>query len=397
VPIYNYKALNDQGSVIKGTVTAQDRSRALSELSELGVFVQKLSREFTLSLGKTSLKPQEFFRLIKSLRSLLKSGLAFTECLSALAVEPENKRVAQYVNSLHLDVVNGDSFSQACLRYPEVFDEVFVSAVRTGEKSGDLFSALGNYQDYLSQKLQLNRKIKSALTYPVFLLSALGVVLAILFIYVVPNFAELFESFDAQLPKPTQWVIAAGEYAPGIIFSLLIFICSSLLLSGTLKQQLQWQRTVDQSLLRVPLIGAMRAKVQTARLASTMTNLMASGASIIEILDLTISSFRGTQLGLTLERTKTAIVDGQSVFHAFKEQSVFTGYALKMLSVGEKAAAMDRVLADIAEYQQEELDDQVERFTALLEPALILFMGVLMGFVIIAMYMPIFYMSEVVQ
>lgn len=385
------------GEVSQGSVTADNKTQAHRELSGRGFFVKKISADLGFKISNKNVSNKELLRLIKSMRSLMNSGIPLTDTLKIISDEPETKKLGVYVEGIYQEIIKGSSFSDACRNYDDIFDEVFVSSVKVGEKTGDLALSLENYQEYLLQKIYLNKKIKSALTYPIFLMSALSIVVGILFVYVIPNFADLFSSFDAALPAPTQLVISLASYSHYIAAFLVSFIIISILVIKSFGDKPEIKLMFDSLLLKVPIFGSMRDRAQKARLTGSFSSLLTSGVTVAEAIYILSESFKGTRLGESLALCSKSVVEGESMFNSFKRFSVFDGYALKMLSIGEKSSQLETVLNDIASYQQEELDEKIDRFTSLLEPFLIMFMGLLMGFVIIAMYLPIFFISDVVQ
>lgn len=397
MPIYKYVALNDQGDLVTGTLPAENRTSAKEAVSKSGLYVRKLARHGNLSFGKQGLSQVEQFRLIRSFRSLLTAGLSVTESLEALESEPENVKAHQFVSLLLNGVRNGKSMTEVAESNGYLFDHLLANAFRTGEKSGDLISALDAYVESLSQRIVLARDIKSALSYPAFLLAALAVVMVMLFVYVIPNFNEMFDSFGADLPMPTQIVMGVAENFYLIVFGGAISSISILSMWGASSRSEKFALWLDAAICKLPLIGYIRKKIQVARLSLMLKSLLSSGTPMVEAMELCQSAFQGTDIGRKIKKSRDDIVDGLGIHASFKRQNLFSGYSLRMLAVGERSSSLEDILEDISRFHKEELDDLLTRFTKIIEPALILIMGLLMGFVIISMYLPIFYMAEVVK
>lgn len=397
MPIFKYNALTDAGEAISSTITSVDRSHAESELLDQGLFITSITGTgtlFTLNRGLT-LKQQLIF--VKSLVSLIKSGLPLRDGLIAIEEQADHERIRHYTKGLISAINKGDSLAEACKMYPEAFSHVFVCTIEVGEKTGELGNSLEGLQNHLVRQLNLSKKVKSALTYPVFLLVTLLAVVTLLFIYVVPSFAELFSSFDTELPTPTKIVLAIADAFPLIAACFLAVFFTLAGLKVKFGDNAKYKLFLDNLTLKIPLLGSLVTKSQAVTITTTLGSLLESGASITESLDICSRSMKDTQQGRRLAYALEAIVNGGSLAQALEKHRVLTGYTSKILAVGEKSSNVEQSLKDVSNFLQDELDEFVTRLTALLEPSLILVMGVLMGFIIISMYLPVFFISEVVQ
>lgn len=397
MPIYSITALDDRGRIVKDSISATDKQSALLAVTKSGLYVREISRQYNFSLRNHGLDTDLLFRLIRSFKALLSAGLSISEALDALADVPENDKVSQFMDLLIKGVNRGESLSEIAAANGHMFDRLLVNAFRTGEKSGNLTLSLDSYLENLQQKRELSSNIRNALSYPIFLLGALVIVMFLLFVYVIPNFSEMFDSFGAELPAPTKVIMLVANNFHWVILGSGLLAVLLVAISRAARTSVSLHLALDKVLLSAPLLSSLRRKIQVSNFSLMLKSLLDSGAPLVEALSECRNAFEGTALGESIESAKTDILDGQSIYNSFKRNHVLSGYSLKMLGVGEKASSIEKILSDIARFHSEELTEFLSRFNKILEPALILLMGLMMGFVIIAMYLPIFYMADVVK
>lgn len=397
MPVYSFTAMDDRGRIIRDSISATNKQSAAAAVAESGLYVRHVSRQLKFSIQNHELDTNLLYRLMRSFKSLLSAGLSISEALNALADVPENDKSRTFVDVLIKGVNRGESLSEIASAHNYMFDKLLINAFFTGEQSGNLAFALEAYLENLQQKRELSSNIRNALSYPVFLLGALVIVMFLLFTYVIPNFSEMFESFGAELPEPTRIILLVADYFHWVLLATGVLAFASISLARASRSNTSMGLALDKILLATPLVSTLRRKIQISNFSLMLKSLLEGGAPLVEALDVCRDAFEGTLLGESIASARAEILDGHSIHDSFMRSCVFDGYSLKMLAVGEKASSIEKVLTDIARFHGEELSDFLNRFNKILEPALILLMGLLMGFVIIAMYLPIFYMADVVK
>ncbi len=399
MPQYRYTALSLKGSVIRGRGVAASVELLQSELSARGLHVQsiRLSHDWHRLLRQRWVGPQQLLLLVQELVSLTRAGLPLPEVLALAADRPGEPALAQVLARVLDDVRAGMLLSEACARHPEVFEPLFLSALRTGEKTGELPAVLARYQEFLRRQVALRKKMSQALAYPMFLLLALGVILGVMFAFVMPRFVAMYANFDARLPAPTQWLLAAVGNFPLIAGAALVLGVGAVLAGRTLASRPGGRLRLDQWKLRLPLLGTTLQTAALAHLARSLATLLAGGTPLVEALRTVHTSFPNRAYAARLAEVTTRVTQGESLTRSMRQEGVMPETALKMLQVGEASGALDRVLADMAQYYEEALESRLARLMALIEPALVLLMGLMIGGIIIVMYLPIFNLAEVIR
>lgn len=399
MPQYKYSALSHNGSLERGERAAASREDLQRDLEQLGLRVHRISlARHWRPLGRNRVvRPQGFLLLVQELVSLTRAGLPLAEVLALAADRPGDPALARVLERVVADVRAGQSLSQACLSHPDVFDGLFLAAVRTGEKTGELPAVLARYQESLRQQVALRKKVSQALAYPAFLLLALVVILGVMFAFVMPRFVSMYANFDAALPTPTRWLLATAEHFPFI--AVAIALLATLLLWGwrSLAATPSGRMRIDQWKLRAPLVAGAVRTAAAAHLARSLATLLAGGTPLVEALRTVHESFPNRAYALQLSRVTDQVTQGESLARAMHSAGVLPATALKMLQVGEASGGLDRMLAEMALYYEDALEGRLAQVMALIEPALILLMGLVIGGIIIVMYLPIFHLAEVIR
>jgi len=396
VPSYRYTAYNIHGQLIKNSITATSKSRAILELQDADLMVESVTPLLSASFGKSGIKLVDFYRVISQLISLLHAGISLTESISIVVSRGSNSS-KNYFSAILESLKKGLSLSESCAEYPEVFDNVFLSLVKTGERSGDLVGSLRQYQKYVGMRLELAGVIRQALVYPVFLLIVITIVIAILLVYVVPNFLGLFESLDAQLPLPTRVVVSLADYAPlGIV---VIFLVVPIVAGIKRMYQLPnaWKIKLDRFSRSLPFYGNLRSDNQTAKFVRMLSSILASGSPLVVTLKNVGESFTDTYLGIEIKNLISRLESGDSLAKSIDELSILPDHAKQMISVGERSGSLTEMLNDVALFCEERFSEKLKYATTLIEPVLMLTLGILVGGIIISMYLPIFHMADVIQ
>lgn len=399
MPVYTYTALSKNGALTSGEAVADTRQELQQELARRGLLLQtvrKKAREFGW-LRRRLVKPEAFLLFNQEFIALIRAGLPIPEALTLAASRPDQPGLAAVLQRVLADVKAGSLLSEACARHPMVFDGLYLSALRTGEKSGGLVAVLGKYQQSLKAKVEFKKKVSQALAYPLFLLLTLVVILGVLFVFVMPRFIAMYADFGAQLPLPTRVLIVTVEH-------LHVFI--PLVTAASIGLWLAWRRwvaredgriRVDDIKTRLPVLGAINRHIAYAQFARTMATLLDGGTPLVEAMHTTQASLDNRAHAVRLARAAVLVSEGKSLAEALQTMNLMPDAALKMVQVGEASGGLGVMLAEIAQYYEEMLTYKLARATALIEPMLMLLMGVLIGGVIVVMYLPIFYMVDIVK
>lgn len=397
MPEFSYAAYDSQGRPKSGNLTAVSRDEALRILTQQNLFVQKLRPQLLSSNRTGRVKDKDILTFIKQMGSLIKAGMPLVDALSIASKRGSSKVLVSVIGSINVSVQEGASFTEACRKYPDVFDEILLCNLKTSEKSGDLHLALMEYQRYLTQRLDFQSTLKKALAYPVFLVITLIVVLGFLFAFVVPSFSELFASFNAELPLATRLVLSVADAFPLCIAMAGGLFLLSFLLSRLFSENLPFQRKLDAWRCRLPLVGLILTQSRSAQVGRNISTMLLAGMPLVSALENLQQTFAKTSLGLPLEAACKQVMDGISLSQSLNQVGLLSEQAVMLVEAGENSGELGPMLREVAEYYENEVSERLAIFTSLFEPILMLLIGVLVGGVIISMYLPIFYLAEVVK
>lgn len=399
MPQYQYTALSQNGALINGESAAASPENLRTELENQGLRAQQIQikRNWMKLWRRSSVHHDEFLLLVQELISLMRAGLSLPEVLALAADRPGEPTLARVINRVLKDVRAGMLFSQACSAHPDVFDGLFLAALKTGEKTGELPAVLARYHEYLRRKHAMRKKISQALAYPIFLLFTLIVILGVMFVFVMPRFVSMYANFDAKLPLPTQWLLAAVEHFPLVAFSTVAFCVIALFAWRSFSMKPAGRLKIDQWKLGAPLIGGAMRIASIAQLARSLSTLLAGGTPLLEALRTAQQSFPNRAYALLVAEVANRVTQGESLAKAIRAVSLMPETAIKMIQVGEASGGLDRMLAEVAQFYEEMIENRLARIMALIEPALVLLMGLMIGGIIIVMYLPIFNLAEVIR
>ena len=328
--------------------------------------------------------------------TMIAAGLPLVQCLNILANATENKIFGKAIADIRQRVESGDTFADALRKHPKVFDNLYTNMIEAGEVGGILDKILLRLAEYMEKAMSLKGKIKSAMVYPAAIVTVAVAVVIFLLVFVIPMFGQMFADFGKELPLPTQVVLGASDFV--IERWYLVFVAPVVAVVAFI----QFRKTekglllTDRMFIRLPVLGELIQKVAVAKFTRTMGTLISSGVPIIEGLEITARTAGQKVVELAVLGVIDDIKQGKGLSEPLKEQGVFPAMVVQMIEVGEQTGALDAMMNKIADFYDEEVDTAVEGLTSLLEPALMVFLGVVVGFVVIAMYMPIFQLGDVV-
>ncbi len=399
MPQYRYVALSQNGTLIAGESAAASPENLTAELENLGLRAQQIyvKRNWAELWRGSAVRPEVFLLFIQELISLTRAGLSLPDVLVLAADRPSEPEFGRVLTRVLHDVRAGMLFSQACALHPDVFEGLFLAALKTGERTGELATVLVRYQEFLRRQVALRKKISQALAYPAFLLIALSVILGVMFAFVMPRFVSMYANFDAKLPAPTHWLLAAVANFPIIALACGVIGTSVLFGWRSYSMNPAGRLKIDQWKLRAPLIGDAARTAAIAHLARSLATLLAGGTPLVEALRTVQESFPNRAFALRVAEVAERVTQGESLTNAVRAVDLVPDTAIKMLQVGEASGGLDRLLAEMAQYYEDALESRLARIMTLIEPALVLLMGVMIGGIIIVMYLPIFSLAEVIR
>jgi type IV pilus assembly protein PilC len=394
MPVFTYRGTNRSGGNVSGELTATSKAEVQNLLRRQQITPTKMSekgKEFNLPSFGAGVNAKELAIFTRQFSVMIDAGLPLVQCLEILASQQENKTFQKVLAGTRASVEAGATLSAAMRDYPKVFDSLYVNMVEAGETGGILDTILQRLSSYIEKNVKLQRAVKSAMVYPVGVLTVAGGVIILLLWKVVPIFATLFAGLGVDLPLPTKIVIGLSNLI-GSVFGLLALVAFGGILFG-LKVWYgtpQGRYAIDSTILRLPVLGILMRKIAVARFTRTLGTLIASGVPILEGLDITAKTAGNAVVEKALRQVRKSLEEGKSLTEPLKDSEVFPGMVTQMISVGEQTGAMDAMLQKIADFYEEEVDSAVKDLLTALEPIMIVFLGVVVGGVVISMYLPLF-------
>jgi type IV pilus assembly protein PilC len=395
MPVYTYTGVNRAGTKVTGERSANTKVELQNALRREQISVSKVSekgKEFSIpSFGGGKVKNKELAVFTRQFSVMIDAGLPLVQCLEILAQQQENKAFQKILTGVRGSVEGGATLSSSMKQYEKVFDPLYHNMVEAGETGGILDTILQRLSTYIEKNVKLKRAVKSAMIYPAAVMGIAAGVIALLLWKVVPIFVTLFAGLGAALPLPTRIVIGLSNFV-GSIWGFLVVV---LIAGGAFAIKVwygtpQGRLTIDAILLKIPIIGMLLRKIAVARFTRTLGTLISSGVPILEGLDITAKTSGNAVVERAIQKTRKAVEAGRSLVDPLKETEVFPGMVTQMIAVGEQTGAMDAMLQKIADFYEDEVDAAVKDLLTLMEPVMIMFLGIVVGGIVISMYLPLF-------
>ncbi len=394
MPVYNYRGVNRAGANVSGERVAQSKNELAATLRREQINVSKLSekgKEFNIPMFGTGVDQKELAIFTRQFSVMIDAGLPLVQCLEILAGQQENRSFQKILNSVRGSVEGGATLSVSMKQHEKVFDALYYNMVEAGETGGILDTILQRLSSYIEKNVKLKRAVRSAMIYPVAVLGIAGMVITLLLWKVVPIFVQLFNGLDVDLPLPTRIVIGLSNFVGSIYgLGLIVFIGAACVALKFWYGTPQGRMVIDRILLHVPVIGPVLRKIAVARFTRTLGTLISSGVPILEGLDITARTSGNAVVEKAIKETRKAVEAGRSLVDPLKETDVFPGMVTQMIGVGEQTGAMDAMLQKIADFYEDEVDAAVKDMLTAIEPIMIVFLGGVVGGVVISMYLPLF-------
>ena len=401
MPLYEWQGKTGRGEARSGTLKADSEALLRATLRKEGVIVTKVSEKksgdkIVKYNTKKKIKALAVVLFTRQLSTMITSGLPLVQSLEILSNQIEDKNLCGIVKEIKAKIEGGSRFADALRDYPKCFDELYVNLVVAGEEGGMLDTVLNRLAIYMEKIEKLKKKIKSAMIYPIsIIVVAIGVVMVLL-IFVIPVFEGMFKDMGAELPLPTQIVINLSKFVQSYIVYMIIALGIGVFLFRRYYKTESGQRTIDRIILKVPVFGVLALKSSVARVTRTLATLLSSGVAILESLVIVARVAKNKIVEDALIVARTKISEGKSMSEPLQESGIFPPMVVQMVQVGESTGALDNMLNKIADFYEEDVDNLVTNLTSLMEPLIMMFLGVILGGLIIAMYLPIFKLGQAV-
>jgi type IV pilus assembly protein PilC len=411
MPTFTYRGVRADGGRVTADITAADERTAARQLRSQGIAVQAIGpargtgerRGFDLAnlpgvgwlFGAVRSKDVAVFS--RQFATMIAAGLPLVQCLRALALEAERERLRHVINRVAEDVEAGITLSEAMGRHPRVFDNMYVSLVHVGEIGGVLDTILTRLSTYLEKSVALRRKVKMALIYPSVVVMVAVLVVTFILAFVIPVFAGVYEKAKVPLPALTRMVIFMSDILRGYFLIVLAVLVGMIFAVRAYYRTESGRLTIDRLMLKLPVFGLLIRKIAVTRFARTLSLLVGAGVPILDALQITARTAGNRVVENAIMAARTSITAGQTVSAPLRESGVFPAMVVQMISVGEQTGALETMLGKVADYYDEEVDATVAGLTSLLEPVLIVVLGVVVGGIVVAMYLPIFKLVTVIK
>ncbi len=389
------------GGTMTGEIEAPSEAFVIAQLRRqqiVPVRVKPKPRDLRITMpwqrGKVSKKELAVFT--RQFATMIDAGLPLVQCLDILGLQQENEGFKKVILKVKEDVESGSTFADALGKHPRVFDDLFVNLVSAGEVGGILDTILSRLAAYIEKVMKLSKQIKSAMVYPATICAVALIVTTVLLMYVIPIFGNMFSDFGQALPAPTQFVLALSAYTRKYFIVGIIAVILVIFAIRWYYRKETGRRNIDRLLLRLPILGDLIRKIAVARFARTLGTMVASGVPILEGMDIVAKSAGNKIIEEAVMKARASISEGKTISDPLAESKVFPIMVTQMVSVGEATGALDAMLGKIADFYDDEVDAAVGALTSLLEPMLMVFLGVVIGGLVIAMYLPIFKLAGVV-
>ena len=398
MPIFIYSAKTVTGDIQTGNVDLPNREAVIGYLRRqrlIPVTVREKPKDLSFVIGRR-VKMKEIVHYTRQFATMVNSGLPLVQCLEILSQQTENKFLAASIKEVQADVESGATLADALRNHPKVFSDLYVNMVAAGEAGGILDTVLLRLSVFLEKNEQLVRKVKGAMIYPGVIMSVAAIAITVLLVFVIPTFQQMFASVDLALPAPTRLVIWMSDMLQGYWWLML-----GLIVSGTYTLRMYYKTSagrlaLDGLLLRVPILGDLLRKTAVARFTRTLGTLLSAGVSILDGLESTARTAGNRVIHDAVMRSRSSIAGGETIAEPLRQSGVFPPMVTQMINVGEQTGTIDEMLDKIADFYDDEVDTAVEALLAAMEPLLIVFLGVVVGGMIVSMYLPIFDMINVV-
>ena len=404
MPIFLWEGKDSRGQTISGELEATDKIAVFNLLKARKITANTnkirekgagMNKEIKIPFLGAKIKQKDISIFTRQFSTMIDAGLPLVQGLSILSKQNPNPKMKAMLESIKEEVESGKTLTESLKNFPKHFDTLYVNMVDAGENGGILDIILDRLSVYMEKSIKLKREIKTALIYPSVVISAAILVTTILLVFVIPTFAELFEDFGAELPLPTQIVINISNFFVKYFFVISGSFFTSLIIFFKFSKTDKGKSVLHPIYLKLPIFGDLIRKVAVARFTRTLGTMLSSGVPILTALNICSKTAGNKVVEVTVQKTRLAISEGKQMADTLSESNVFPPMVTQMIGVGETSGALDKMLEKVAIFYEEEVDNAVGALKQLIEPLMILFLGVIIGGLVIAMYLPIFKLGTV--
>jgi type IV pilus assembly protein PilC len=392
MPTFEWKGR--RGDRIEGGVlVAENKEAVRARLRRQQIIVTQVKeqgKEIAIPIFRGGVSQKELAVFTRQFSVMIDAGLPLVQCIEILGTQSENKKFQKVLLQVRQDVESGATLADSMRKHPDVFDELFCNMIAAGEAGGILDTILQRLANYIEKAVKLRRAVRSAMIYPVAVLSIAALVVTIILWKVIPTFASLFSGLGAELPLPTRIVIWLSHFVGRYFILIVIAIAAGIYAINRYHKTYKGRRVIDRILLKVPVIGVVLRKIAVARFCRTLATLVSSGVPILEALEITAKTSGNAIVEDAIMATRKSIEEGKTIAEPLKDTEVFPPMVVHMIAVGEQTGALDTMLSKIADFYEDEVDVAVENMLTLLEPIMILFLGTVIGGIVVSMYLPMF-------
>ncbi len=401
MPAYIWKGKNSYGEKRKGTIDAPTKEAAISHLKKIRVTATSVKEKpkdifANVKMFQPKVTTKDVVIFTRQLSTMIDAGLPLVQGLDILAKQQENPTFKKTLEEIKSDVETGTTFADAMKKHPEIFDNLFTNMIDAGEVGGILDTILNRLATFMEKSMVLKKKVKGAMTYPVICLCISIVILGVILVFVVPVFEGMFADFGAALPVPTQIVVKMSNFVKANILYMIAAGVGLVFVFKRINKTEKGKKKIDAMLLELPVFGDLIKKVAVAKFTRTLGTMLQSGVPILESLRVVGRTAGNKVIETAVFRVADAITEGRPIAEPLEETGVFPSMVVQMINVGEAVGALDTMLDKIATFYDQEVDQAVENLTAMIEPFMMVFLGGMIGGLVVAMYLPIFQMGNVV-
>ncbi len=401
MPVYIWKGKNSAGEKRKGEIEAADQAGALAQIKRLrmsDLVIKEKPKDLleNISFFKPKVTGRDIVIFTRQLSTMINAGLPLVQGLEILEKQQENPSFKKALGEIRSDVESGSTLADSMRKKPKVFDNLFTNMIEAGETGGILDTILSRLAVFMEKSMALKKKIKGAMTYPTICLGISLVILTVILIFVIPVFSKMFKDFGSTLPVPTQIVVSMSDFFKSNIIFLIIGLFVVIFIVKKIYATKKGELAIDKGLLYSPIVGVLLRKVAVAKFTRTLSTMLQAGVPILEALQVVAKTAGNKVIENAVVRVGDSIAEGRPLADPLEESGVFPNMVIQMINVGEQVGALDTMLEKIADFYDEEVDQAVENLTAMIEPFMMVFLGGMIGGLVVAMYLPIFKIASVI-